>query len=94
MSEEIQLFPTYLSSSLKKGSKKLQKGIKYEIHYYVGFNKYYESILNPTEEELKKFYDDAKAKSNKITDVFKCQISDLNASIIKDFRFKQPFIKV
>ena len=92
MSEEIQLFPSCYSTGIHKSNKKLQKGMKNEIQYYIGLKKYYESILNPTEEELEKFYNDAKAKSNKITDVFKCQISDLNANIIKDFRFKQPFI--
>lgn len=73
--------------------KQLQKGLKICVIYYKDFKEQQKSLINPTDEEIKKLYYECKELSYKMGDKIKINKEELNDFIVKNFRIIEEVIE-
>lgn len=71
----------------------LKNKLKIKIRYYNNYKEYCKSLLDPTEEDIKKLYDECKDLCYKMGDKIKIKKDMINDFIIKNFRIIEENIE-
>lgn len=91
--EEIIITPISKITKPEIRNKQLKKGLRVSITYYNNYKEYCKSLLDPTEEDIKKLYDECKDLCYKMGDKIKIKKDMINDFIIKNFRIIEEKIE-